>query len=374
MRIAIVSNSSFSLINFRKELMFELINKGHEIFAFAPDFDKETKQFLNKNGITAVPYKISRSSINPYTEVSTILELRRKFTDLDINLSLAYFLKPVIYSAIASHFSGVGRNISLIEGLGFSFTNDNVFNIKRSVSQICLRFLLKISGHLSRAIIVLNEQDLTDLKMLKITSEEKLHLLGPIGVDIDSWSIDKRFPQRPTFIMAARLIKEKGVKEFLEAAKYVKSRNSDVRFILLGSIDDHPSQIKRTYIEGFVEAGIIEWPGHVDVKPWLADSSVFVLPTFYREGVPRSIQEAMVVGLPVITSDIPGCRETVVHNETGYLIPPQDKNALIEAMLKFCNDPEKIRSMGRAGRSFALEHFDIDRQNEKLINILLAEE
>lgn len=371
MRIAVISNSAFSLLNFRQDLMIALLNSGHEVFAFAPDYDEKTRSLLNDLGVTAINFNMFRAKLNPYHEVKTILELRRHFIDLDIEMSFSYFLKPVIYSSIAGYFSRVKRIISMIEGLGFAFTSSTEFNLKRYVSKFVAIYLLKVAGRLSDAVIVLNNEDLADLKKWKITQITKLHLLGPIGVNLQDWSTIKSFPDRLTFIMAARLIKEKGVENFLEAAKALHDQNVNAHFILLGGVDDHPSCVSDKKIRSYVDAGFVEWPGHVDVKKWLAKGSVFVLPSFYREGVPRSIQEAMVAGLSVITTNVPGCKECVEHGKTGYLIPPRNTDALISAMLEFVADKEKISIMGHLARNFAVEHFDVVKQNEKLIGIML---
>jgi glycosyltransferase involved in cell wall biosynthesis len=167
------------------------------------------------------------------------------------------------------------------------------------------------------------------------------------------------------------LLREKGVAEYVEAARIVKRQHPLSRFVLLGGLDDNPGSIANEEVQGWVDEGLLEWPGHVSVKPWLEQASVYVLPS-YREGVPVSTQEAMAMGRPVITTDVPGCRETVVDGLNGFLIPARNAQALAEKMLLFVNQPELIASMGKASRQLAEERFDVHKVNKRLVNLLLS--
>jgi glycosyltransferase involved in cell wall biosynthesis len=172
-----------------------------------------------------------------------------------------------------------------------------------------------------------------------------------------------------TFIMVARLLKDKGVVEYVQAARRIKRLYPQVRFLLLGDVDTNPDSLSAATVSQWVQEQLLEWPGHVPVQPWLGQSDVFVLPS-YREGVPRSTQEAMAMGRPVITTDVPGCRETVVDGDNGYLIPAQSVDALFEAMQKCVLDPEVLPLMGRRSRQMAEDKFDIQVINQKLMSLL----
>jgi len=165
------------------------------------------------------------------------------------------------------------------------------------------------------------------------------------------------------------MLREKGVFEFLEAARSIKARHPAVRFYILGGVDANPGAVCAADMQPWLQDGTVEWPGQVDVKPWLLQTSVFVLPS-YREGVPRSTQEAMALGRPVITTDVPGCRETVVEGVNGLLVPPRDVQALVHAMEKFIATPALIESMGVASRQLAEERFDVRQTNKKMLDIL----
>ena len=193
-----------------------------------------------------------------------------------------------------------------------------------------------------------------------------------IGVDLIEWPPAPPVLEPVTVVLAARLLREKGIAEYAEAARQVKARHPEVRFVLLGSLDPNPGGFTRGEVESWVAQGVLEWPGHVDVKPWLARASVYVLPPYYREGMPRSTQEAMAMGRPVITTDAPGCGETVIDGENGFLVPVRDADALAEWILRFVENPALIRTMGQRSRQLAEERFDVRRINARLREVLGA--
>jgi glycosyltransferase involved in cell wall biosynthesis len=172
-----------------------------------------------------------------------------------------------------------------------------------------------------------------------------------------------------TFLLVARLLREKGILEYVEAARLVKAKYPKVRFILLGALDVNPSSLTQKELDSWVSEGLLEWPGHVAVQPWLTQTSVFVLPS-YREGLPRSTQEAMAMARPVITTDVPGCRETVIENVNGFLVPARDSAALAQAMFKFVEQPDLVGPMGQQSRLMAEMYFDGQQKTQDLISIL----
>ncbi|HEX4297809.1 MAG TPA: glycosyltransferase family 4 protein, partial [Devosia sp.] len=190
------------------------------------------------------------------------------------------------------------------------------------------------------------------------------------GVDLAQWVALPPVTAPLTFTLAARLIREKGIEDFVEAARRIRRDDPRVRFVLLGGIDDNPGAIGRQAVQSWVDEGVVEWPGHVDVRRWLAETSVFVLPSVYREGVPRSIQEAMATGRAIITTDSPGCRETVVDGQNGFLVPPRDVAALAAAMQRFVATPDLVARMGRESRQLAEARFDVRKINRTLIEAM----
>ena len=202
---------------------------------------------------------------------------------------------------------------------------------------------------------------------LKILQAEKVVGVYPTGVDLAEWKALPAVQDPITFSLVGRMLRDKGVREFVAAARELKSMNPSVRFCLIGGADTNPGAIAEAELLDWKREGVVEWTGHVDVKPWLERTSVFVLPSSYREGVPRSTQEAMAMGRAVVTTDVPGCRETVVDGRNGFLVRPDDAKSLRVAMQKFIDNPKLISDMGRESRKMAEECFDVAEINRSII-------
>lgn len=372
MKIAIISSDASSLNNFRGPLIAELVQRGHQVYAFAPDYQAQSRAEMVKLGAVPVEYSLVRSSTNPIREIFSIIQLRKKLIFYQPDVCLSYFVKPVIYGTIAAWLANVKYRYGLIEGLGFAFTTSVGQNKFRNRLQKIISILARFSFSKLDRLVFLNPDDLNEFVQLKLLDADKAYLLGAIGLDLNFWQ-PAPFPKGPTtFILVARLLKDKGIFEYANAARIVKQSYPNTKFILVGTHDENPAAIPLNAIETWVDEGLFEWPGFVDVKLWLAKAHVFVLPS-YREGVPRSTQEAMALGRPVITTDVAGCRETVVQGQNGYLVPPRDPSALADSMIKFISNPLLIPKMGKESRIFAETKFDVTKQNLKLLNCMMIE-
>jgi glycosyltransferase involved in cell wall biosynthesis len=287
---------------------------------------------------------------------------------LEVDATFSYFAKPVIFGTLAAKLAGVRYRYSMIEGLGYAFAGGDRSSVKRRIIRHILLRLYRLSQSGTRRVFFLNPDDQEEFVSHRLVRADQAVRLPGIGVDLERLVYSKPVGAPITFVLAARLILEKGITDFVEAARRIKDRHRDTRFILLGGLDDNPSGLSREQLEEWVASGVLEWPGMVDdVGAWLMASSVYVLPSFYREGVPRSIQEAMAVGRPVVTTNTPGCRETVRHGENGFLVPPRDVAALVEAMSAFVVQPDLLEAMGKASRRLAEDRFDVHRINCQLI-------
>ncbi|MGQ5488230.1 glycosyltransferase family 4 protein [Thauera sp. ZXT1-4] len=360
--LALISSQAFSIYNFRGGLVREWADLGLKVHALAPDYDEASRAKVRGLGAEPVDYPLRRTGMSPLHDLRALWALFRLLKRLDVDAVFSYFVKPVIYGNMAARLAGVQRRFSMIEGGGYVFAETPPSMYRRFLRKgVTLLYRNALKG--AERVFFLNRED-EALFLAGILVPEQAFLLGPIGVDLAHFA-PQPVPLEPiVFLLAARLIEEKGVREFVEAARELRGQ---ARFILLGGPDLNPNSIGRGQLEEWVRDGCIEWIDHVeDVRPIVERASVFVLPSYYREGVPRSIQEAMAMGRPVITTDMPGCRDTVVHGENGFLIKPRSIEALVDTMRVFIQNPPRAAIMGSAAQSFALEKFDAKSCNAKI--------
>ena len=367
---AIVSSQAFSMVNFRGLLIRELVAAGVRVHAFAPDYNDELRQQISALGAIAVDFRLTRTGMNPLHDGWDTLCLAMMLRRLKPDVVLAYFIKPVIYGTLAATLAGVPRRVAMIEGLGYVFTDSGGRETwKRKLLRFLVSSVYRFALARAQKVIFLNNDDLGDFVRAGLVDETKTVKLGGIGVDLADWSLVPSVMQPVTFLLVARLLREKGVIEYAEAARQVKAIYPEARFVLLGGLDPNPGSLNSLEVQTWVKEGLLEWPGHVAVRPWLMQASVFVLPS-YREGVPRSTQEAMAMGRAVITTDVPGCRDTVDDGVNGFMVPVRDASALAKAMLRFIENPQLIDSMGRESRRLAETRFDVHAINARLLKIL----
>lgn len=372
MLIAVIGNSADSLLNFRASLIRRLIERGHQIVAFAPDFNQQTLRAAERLGAVPIGFPLSRGGTNPFADLQSLLALRRALCGLRPDAVLSYFIKPAIYGNLAAAMAGVPRRVVMLEGLGYGFADD-AQSIHRRVINKTAKQLLRFSLSRSHTVIVLNEDDRNAIIDIAKISPNNVVNMGGIGVDVDQFTFSTVRENATVFAMAARLIAEKGVVQYVEAARRIRDQGFKGRFLLLGTVDDNPHSLSREQVMNWHAEGVIEWPGHVsNIQDWLTQADVFVLPSFYREGVPRSIQEAMALGRAIITTDNVGCRETVDDGVNGILVPPRDVNALAHAMRKLIDKPGLAQHMGRESRRLAEARFDARVADSRVIELLEA--
>jgi len=283
---------------------------------------------------------------------------------------LSYTIKPIIYGGLAAIFCGVQRNFSMIEGLGRVFMPWESFT--HALSSIIARGLYRIGLINSNHVFFLNPDDLNKFVRTGYVQKKKAVLLNGIGVDLEHYD-NKELSEHSTqrFLMITRLLKDKGVREYVEAAKIVKERGQRAKFILAGNLDENPSSITQEELNLWQRDGIIDYIGYIDdVRSIIQDCHTYVLPSYYREGTPRTILEAMSMGRPIITTDSPGCRETVIDGENGYLVPIKDVDALVQTMERFILQPDLIEKMGKRSREIAEEKYDVHKVNAVILQTM----
>jgi glycosyltransferase involved in cell wall biosynthesis len=280
-------------------------------------------------------------------------------------------MKPVIYGTIAAALAGVPRRYAMIEGLGFAFTDTGERSLKRRSLRMLMQGLLRIALRRAERVIFLNNDDRNELVEAGVVATGRSVVLGGIGLQLS----DFQFTHTPTegppvFVMIGRLLKEKGVFEFVEAARIVRQHHATARFILVGGADPKAGSPTGPQLQSWIDEGLIEWTGVVaDVRPYLREATTFVLPS-YREGVPRSTQEAMAIGRAVVTTDVPGCRATVEPGVNGFLVPSRDGLALAQSMNRLAGDRALAITMGARSRQIAEERYDVNIVNDRLLGFI----
>ena len=311
---------------------------------------------------------MDRTGLHPARDLQTLRALHRLFVEEGPDIFLGYTIKPVVYGLLAAWLADVPARYAMITGLGTAFTD--VQGARQYLLQSVASMLYRLSLTTSRQVIFQNPDDAYLFCARRLVGgPEQVALINGSGVDLDEYR-PAPLPESTSFLMVARLLRTKGIVEYLEAARRIKAHHEDVVFRLAGGFDDGPAAISEEEFETLNADGAVEFLGYLDdVRGALAQASVLVLPS-YREGTPRTVLEAMAMGRPVVVTDVPGCRQTVEPGENGFLVAPRDIHGLARAMTHFIGEPELVRSMGEKGRALAQERFDVRDVSETLLKIL----
>lgn len=370
MKILILSSFAFSLVNFRGRLIEAMVREGHDIIACAPDDDPAVEGQLAALGAAYRRTPMARTGSNPFSDLLLMLRYARIILREKPDVVLAYTQKPIIYGGMAARiFRGV-RFYALMSGLGYVFSPAAEH---RHLLRAIVARLYRLGVAKARAIFVFNGDDRAELIAQRIVrpSAPVVEVPGS-GVDLQHFAPVPLPEGPPGFLMISRLMRDKGVFEYAEAARRLKAHYPNARFRLLGRLDrDNPTGLSEAGLDQWIRDGIIDYvPETRDVRPYLAASTVFVLPSYYREGLPRTLLEALATGRPLITTDLPGCREPVIPGVNGFLVPPRDVAALQEAMERFLLDPALAPAMGARSRALAEERFDVDKVNRQILRVM----
>jgi glycosyltransferase involved in cell wall biosynthesis len=296
-------------------------------------------------------------------DIKYCINLYKLFRREKADIVLSYTVKPVIYASMAAKLAGVKNIYAFIAGTGYTFLSKD---IKARIIGVLVKFLYKTGLSCTDKTIFFNRDDMKEFCDSKLVNPNKCELISGSGVNMAKFT-PAAYPEKMSFFMLSRLLKCKGVSEYLEAAEIVKKEHPEVKFYLLGKFEYEMSDaIEESVVRGYMERGIVElFPETTDVRPYYEMSSVYVLPS-YREGVPRTVLEAMAMARPIITTDANGCRETVVDGLNGFLVPVKNSRALAEAMKRFIASPDLIEKMGAESLKCCAEKFDVNVVNNKL--------
>ncbi len=365
-KVLIVANTSWHVLNFRMPLIKELQAHGVTVAAAAP-YD-ECSQSLEAQGVRHILLPIGRKTLNPLSDLVLTFRLYRLYKREHPAVVFHNTIKPVIYGSMAAHWAGVHRILNMIPGLGYIFSGNQ---LTQRLLRPLVKQMYRLAMRNAHAVLFQNPDDREYFVKHGLVKPGKSQVTYGSGVDLNHfyYVAGQAAANRCSFLLLGRMLWDKGVGEYVEAAGKVRKRYPATQFILLGIIDrDNPSFIPEDVINEWNRKGDIEYRGSAaDVRGELEKADVVVLPSYYREGVPKSLLEAAAMGKPVITTDMPGCREAVVDNVTGILIPARNVDALAEAMCALAADPAKRLRMGKEGRKLAAERFDVSRVNQEIL-------
>lgn len=372
MRVAIVGTAADSLVRFRGSVIREMVSQGFEVDAYACCLTKLEAERIQQLGARPVSLSIDRSSVNPFKDLWTCIELYRHFKKNKYDIFFGYTAKPVIFGGAAAFAAGIEKKIGMLEGLGYCFTEcPGRVSLKKSVLKWVQVLLFKLSLPLLDKVLFLNEDDSNELREICDVKIKKSIVFGPIGLDLSIFPFEEQPKDSFTFLFVGRLLKEKGIREFALAAQRIFQVAPNVKFVVVGAIDtSNPSSLTNEEIKEFKKLSNIEFVGATeDVQRHIKQSNVFVLPS-YREGYSRSVQEAMAMGRAIITTDAPGCRDSIVNGINGILIKTADVDSLFEAMLVFVNEKEKASVMGKESFLIAQKRFNEVERSGVFVELL----
>lgn len=357
-RILFVVNDTAFFISHRLPIAIKAREAGFDIHLAA--LEDGQSHILERHDITFHPLRISRTGVNPLQDAWLFLQLLQILRSVRPVLMHTVTIKPVIYGGLSARWLKVPAVVSAISGLGFVFTGAGYY--KQLVRRLVHQLYRSALAHGNSRVIFQNPDDLQEFVAAGLVPLDRTVLIRGSGVDMALFKPTTEPSGIPIVVLPVRLLWDKGVGEFVEAARLVRAAGVVARFALVGDPPRHNrGSVPREAIEAWVREGIVEWWGFRDDMPFVyAQSHVVCLPSYYREGVPKSLIEAAACGRPIVTTDTPGCREIVRHGENGLLVPPRSAKPLAEALLQLLCNAECRHRMGQRGRELAVTEFDLE--------------
>lgn len=366
MKIAVLSSHTSSLFWFRMDMMKDFIQHGHSVIALGPEAESIWNSKFEENGIRYKQLFVERNGINPFSDLRTYRELSKFMKEEKLDKIFAYQAKTVVYGSLAAKANGITEIYPLIAGLGSIFRGEG---IKNKIIKIIMKTEYRLACNASKKVFFQNNDDKKEFITNGLIQEDKIVIINGSGVNLDKFKPES-LPKKPVFLFIGRLIKDKGVMEYLEACNRVKGEYPDVRCLLVGPYDSNPSALQPEELQPFIDRGVIEYFGEQsDVRPYLKQCSTYVLPS-YHEGTPKTVLEAMAIGRSIITSDAPGCRETVTDGYNGYLVPIKDIDTLVGKMKSLIENQETNKIMAERSLKLAKEKYDVNLVNKSIMKTM----
>jgi glycosyltransferase involved in cell wall biosynthesis len=358
-KVLLFANTEWYLFNFRQSLARALRDAGHDVLLVSPPGPYGEK--LRELGYRWEPAPMMRRSLNPLRELALVQWLRRLIAREQVDLVHGFTIKCAVYGGIAARLEGKPARVNAVAGMGYVFiSNEPRARVLRPVIRALFRYAL--GGDRTR-LILQNPDDAAMFESARLVNGETVRLIPGSGVDCSKFTpaqraaeaADKRF----RVVLPARLLWDKGVAEYVEASRQLRDRGVPVDFLLAGEPDPgNPASVSEEVVRRWVQDGLVRWLGHVSDMPALfRDVDCVVLPS-YREGLPKGLIEAAACALPLVTTDVPGCREVVTDGVDGLLVPVKNATALADAIARLQADPALQQRLGVAARAKALSQFE----------------
>lgn len=370
MKFLLVASDPDYALNFRGHLLSSLINLGIEVHLAMPIPTAKSAacEKLSKIGISLHPIRLQRTNTNPIADFFTLFDLLKLMKIIQPDYVLGYTIKPVIYGMLAARLASVPKRFALITGLGYAFTgNSKELGARNLLRSLVKRLYATALRHADKVFFQNEDDELLFRSIGILNSNTPSFIINGSGVDLSQYAVAP-LPEKSHFLLIARLLGDKGVREYIQAARKVRLIHPEVKFSLVGWIDANPDAISSKELSDWIDEGIISYLGRMnDVRPAIRNCSVYVLPS-YREGTPRTVLEAMAMGRAIITTDAPGCRETVVDGYNGILVPIKAIDELASAMLQLIEKSALVSQMGIGSRKIAEEKYDVRKVNSIMLH------
>ena len=366
MTILFLSSHTQSLFWFRLDLMICLVNKGHHVIAIGPESELDWSEKFNIHKIQYKCIYIDRNGINPIKDFKTFIALFIILREIKPDKLFIYQAKTIVYGSFSALFNKISDIYILLGGLGSVFRGDG---IKNKILSIIIGIQYKIAFIICRKVIFQNNDDISKMISLGLIDKSKISIINGSGVNMDLFK-PTILPMQPSFLFIGRIIRDKGVNEYLEACRILKEKYKYVAFHLVGPFDTNPTALKYKDIERYIQSKVIEYHGEQkDVKKFISLCTTFVLPS-YHEGTPKTVLEAMAMGRAIITSNAPGCKETVINGLNGYLVKVKSITELVEKMEFLIKNPDINQEMGFRSIEIVKEKYDVNKVNSDILKIM----
>ena len=365
-KIMVLSCHTHSLFWFRVDMMKSFLDMGYSVVAVGQEPEDEWTERFAREGVRYRRLYAERNGTNPLNDLKTLKSIKRIIDEEKPDKIFCYQAKTVIYGCLAAHSRGICEEYPLIAGLGSIFRGSGM---KNAILRKILKAEYRVALRYAKAVIFQNTDDMRCFVDENIVPREKCRIINGSGVDTEKF-IPTEYPETMSFLMISRLIRDKGVQEYLDACRAIRKDHPEVSCMLVGPFDTNPTAIRPDDLQAYIDDSSVEYFGEqTDVRPFMNRASVFVLPS-YHEGTPKTVLEAMASGRAVITTDAPGCRETVSDGLNGLIVPVKNTEALVSAMEFLIGDIPLCKRMGEEGRKIALEKYDVNCVNADIADIM----